>query len=315
MPFFGAHNSIAGGFHRALLAGQTLKMEAVQLFVSQPRAWPVTRAPAEKTTSRPGKRSPASAHLWRVKELSDEAVSIFQETLHQTGVRVLLAHASYLINMASPDEVLYRRSVEAFVAELRRAERLGLSCLVIHPGAHVGSGEETGLRRVAQALDEVHKRCAGFRVQILLETTAGQGSCLGHRFEHLARILQLVAEPERLGICLDTCHVFAAGYDLAPKRAYLATLRDFDRLIGLERLRAFHLNDSLKPQGSRRDRHAHIGQGCLGLEPFRLLVNDRRFHDRAMVLETPKEETAAGPMDAINLQTLRGLLASRRPRF
>jgi len=308
MPFFGAHNSIAGGFHQALLAGQALQMKAVQLFVSQPRAWPITPAPAEKTTSRAGKRLPTNAHSWRVKELSDEAVSIFQETLPQTGVRVLLAHDSYLINMASPDDSLYRRSVEAFIAEIQLAERLGLTYLVTHPGAHVGSGEEAGLRRVAQALDEVHERCAGFRVRILLETTAGQGSCLGHRFEHLARILELVAEPKRLGICLDTCHVFAAGYDLAPKRAYQATLRAFDRLIGLKRLCAFHLNDSLKPQGSRLDRHAHIGQGCLGLEPFRLLVNDRRFHDRAMVLETPKEETAAGSMDAINLQTLRGLL-------
>jgi deoxyribonuclease IV len=308
MPFFGAHNSIAGGFHKALLAGQSLAMEAVQLFVSQPRAWPVTRAPAEKTTSRSGKASIQNAHPWRAKELADEAVGIFQETLRQTGVRVLLAHDSYLINMASPEESLYRRSVEAFIAEMARAERLGLTYLVTHPGAHVGSGEDAGLRRVAQALDEVHERCAGFRVRILLETTAGQGSCLGHRFEHLARILQLVAEPERLGICLDTCHVFAAGYDLAPKRAYQATMHEFDRLIGLDRLRAFHLNDSLKPQGSRLDRHAHIGQGCLGLEPFRLLVNDRRFHDRPMVLETPKEETAAGSMDAINLQTLRGLL-------
>jgi deoxyribonuclease-4 len=235
-------------------------------------------------------------------------VSTFQETLRQTGVRVLLAHDSYLINMASPEEDLYRRSVEAFVVELQRAERLGLTYLVTHPGAHVGSGEEAGLKRFAQALDEVHQRCAEFRVRILLETTAGQGSCLGYRFEHLARILELVAEPERLGICLDTCHVFAAGYDLAPKRAYQATMRNFDRLLGLERLRAFHLNDSLKPQGSRLDRHAHIGTGCLGLEAFRLLVNDRRFQDRPMVLETPKEETAQGPMDAINLQTLRGLV-------
>jgi deoxyribonuclease IV len=209
--------------------------------------------------------------------------------------------------MASPDETLYRRSVEAFVIEMQRAERLGLTYLVTHPGAHVGSGEESGLERFAGALDEVHRRCAKYRVRILLETTAGQGSCLGYRFEHLARILALVAEPERLGICLDTCHVFAAGYGLAPKEAYQATMRDFDRLIGLDRLRAFHLNDSLKPAGSRVDRHAHIGQGCLGLEPFRLLMNDPRFRDRPMVLETPKEETAAGHMDAINLQTLRGL--------
>src|SRR5438132_3866115 len=209
--------------------------------------------------------------------------------------------------MASQDACVYLRSLESFIDEMQRAARLGLTYLVTHPGAHVGSGDEAGLARFSQAVNEVHERCADFRVQILLETTAGQGSCLGHRFEHLARILELVSQPERLGICLDTCHVFAAGYGLAPKPTYLATIREFDRLIGLHRLRAFHLNDSVKPQGSRIDRHAHIGQGCLGLEPFRLLVNDPRFHDRPMILETPKEETAAGPMDALNLQTLRGL--------
>lgn len=286
MPLFGAHLSIAGGYHRALVAARTYDCEAVQLFTK-------------------------NSNQWRAKELTDDDVNAFQETLRQTRVRVLLAHDSYLINMASPDESLYRRSVEAFVAEMQRAERLGLAYLVTHPGAHVGSGEETGLKRFAGALDEVHWRCDNFRVQILLETTAGQGSCLGYRFEHLAQILALVAEPERLGVCLDTCHVFAAGYDLAPKAAYQATMRHFDRLIGLHRLRAFHLNDSQKPHGSRVDRHAHIGQGCLGLEAFRLLVNDPRFRDRPMVLETPKEETAAGSMDAINLRTLRGLVRKK----
>ena len=148
---------------------------------------------------------------------------------------------------------------------------------------------------------------------MLLETTAGQGSSLGHRFEHLARILSLVTDPDRLGVCLDTCHVFAAGYALAPQAEYRATMRAFDRVIGLKRLRAFHLNDSLKPQGSRVDRHAHIGRGCLGLEPFRLLVNDRRFRSRPMVLETPKEETEDGDMDRINLKLLQGLVERANP--
>jgi deoxyribonuclease-4 len=162
---------------------------------------------------------------------------------------------------------------------------------------------------VAQALDEAHGRCPGFRVQVLLETTAGQGSSLGHRFEHLARILELVKEPKRLGVCLDTCHVFAAGYALSPETEYQATMRAFDRLIGLSRLRVFHVNDSLKPFGSRVDRHAHIGEGQLGLEPFRLLVNDPRFHNRPMVLETPKEGPDGTEMDAVNLGVLRGLVA------
>jgi deoxyribonuclease-4 len=277
--------SIAGGYHQALLAAQKYDCEAVQLFTK-------------------------NSNQWQAKEITDQDVSTFQQTLRQTGVRMSLAHDSYLINLASPDESLYQRSLEAFAVEVQRAERLGLDYLVTHPGAHVGGGEEAGLKRVASALDEVHERCAGFRVQILLETTAGQGSCLGHRFEHLAQLLALTAQSERLGVCLDTCHVFAAGYALAPKAAYEATLKEFDRLIGLERLRAFHLNDSQKPLGCRVDRHAHIGRGCLGLEPFRLLVNDRRFRDLPMLLETPKESDE-GDMDALNLQTLRGLLKKK----
>jgi deoxyribonuclease-4 len=150
----------------------------------------------------------------------------------------------------------------------------------------------------------VHQRCPDYRVQILLETTAGQGNSLGHRFEHLARIRELLAEPQRVGVCLDTRHVFAAGYALAPVKEYRATLREFERVIGLKWLRAFHVKDSLKPQGSRVDRHAHLGQGCLGLEPFRLLVNDPRFRNRPMILETPKEND----MDAVNLRTLRDLV-------
>jgi len=163
---------------------------------------------------------------------------------------------------------------------------------------------------VAAAIDEVHQRCAGYRVKILLETTAGMGTSLGHRFEHLAHILGKVAQPKRLGVCLDTCHVFAAGYGLAPEREYRATFREFDRRIGLKWLRAFHLNDSLKPLGSRVDRHAHIGRGCLGREPFRLVVNDRRFRARPMVLETPKESEENDDMDPVNLAVLRGLVGA-----
>lgn len=287
MPLFGAHLSIAGGCHHALLAAQAYGMEVVQLFTK-------------------------STNQWRAKELTDDDVRTFRDTLRATGLRYPMAHDSYLINLASPDETLYRQSIEAFVTELQRAEVLGLSYLVMHPGSHLGSGEAAGLTRIAAALDEVHARCPGFRVQVLLETTAGQGSNLGYRFEHLARILELVQHPDRLGICLDTCHVFAAGYPLAPPAEYRKTFKTFDRLLGLNRLRAFHLNDSVKPLGSRVDRHAHLGQGCLGLEPFRLLVNDRRFRDHPMVLETPKKDKAGRDMDAVNLQVLRGLVSSRR---
>ncbi len=287
MPLFGAHMSIAGGYHNALLQAQVRGCEAVQLF---------THAPNQ----------------WKAKELSEEEVRLFRRTLRQTRLRQPTAHDCYLTNLASPEEALYRRSLETFLTELKRADRLGLRYLVMHPGAHLDSGEEAGLTRVAAALDEIHNRLPACRVHVLLETTAGQGSTLGYRFEHLARILSLVSQADRLGVCFDTCHVFAAGYALSPAAEYKATMRTFERTIGLRRLRVFHVNDSRKPPGSRVDRHAHIGRGEMGLEPFRLLVNDRRFRNRPMILETPKEEGEENDMDVVNLATLRGLMTEDR---
>jgi deoxyribonuclease-4 len=275
--------SISGGHHNALLTAHKLACDTVQLFTK-------------------------NSNQWNCRAISAAEILTFRRTLRQTRLRCPMAHDSYLINLASPACTLYRRSIDALIEELRRAEWLGLRYLVVHPGSHMDDTEDAGLARVAAALDRVHARCCDFRVQILLETTAGQGTNLGHRFEHLAHILSLVKEPRRLGVCLDTCHVFAAGYALWPPPEYEATLRAFDRIIGLGRLRAFHLNDSRKPLGSRVDRHAHIGQGCLGLEPFRLLVNDARFRNRPMVLETPKEETDERDMDSVNLELLRGLV-------
>ncbi len=283
MPLFGAHKSIAGGYHNALLAAAADGCDTVQLF---------TRNNTQ----------------WRAKPLTDEDVRMFKRTLRQTRLRLPMAHTCYLINLASPDPKLYRQSLEAFVIEVQRAEALGLRYLVIHPGTAVDGDVEAGLARVARALDEVHLRCAGFRVKVLLENTAGQGNSLGHRFEHLGRILALVGEPKRLGVCLDTCHVFAAGYALYPEKDYRATMSELNRLVGVGRVRAFHLNDSRRTLGSRVDRHAHIGQGCIGLPGFRLLVNDPRFRNRPMVLETPKESPEIADMDPINLQALRGLM-------
>jgi deoxyribonuclease IV len=279
MPLFGAHLSVAGGLHNALLAAQGHGMATVQLFTK-------------------------NANQWSARDLTDDEVRLFRRTRRQARLRLPMAHTSYLINLASPEEENWRRSINAMLDEMRRAERLGLRYLIVHPGAHLDSGEEAGLARVARALDEVHAHCADFRVRVLLETTAGQGTTLGHRFEHLVRILELVARPERLGVCLDTCHVFAAGYALAPEKEYRATLRAFHTAVGLWRLRVFHVNDSLRPQGSRLDRHASVGRGQLGLEPFRLLVNDRRFRSRPMVLETPPEEVAQ------DLATLKGLMTT-----
>jgi len=279
MPLFGAHQSIAGGYHNALLTAQALQCDTVQLFTK-------------------------NNMQWRAKDISDDDVRTFKRVLRQTRLRLPVAHNCYLINIASADAELYRKSLESLIVEVQRAEALGLRYLVMHPGSPVDCDETEGVSRVVQALDEVHRRCAGARVRILLETTAGQGSCLGHRFEHLAAILEQVDETERVGVCFDTCHVFAAGYPLAPEPAYRSTMRQFDRIIGLGRLKAFHMNDSQKPLGSRIDRHAHIGRGCLGLEPFRLLINDRRFRRHPMLLETPKED-GRRDMDRINLRTLR----------
>jgi deoxyribonuclease IV len=282
MPLFGAHLSIAGGCHNAVTRAIEYGCQTVQIFTK-------------------------NANQWEGKPLTLEDRALFRKMLRRSGLKCPTAHDSYLINLASSDEKLYRRSLEAFIDEVERAEALGLKYLVMHPGAHMGAGEEAGLARVAAALDEVHSRCAACKVKVLLETTAGQGSALGHRFEHLATILKLVAEPRRLGVCLDTCHVFVAGYPLGTRAEYEATFREFDRVIGLKWLKVFHLNDSLKPLGSRVDRHAHIGKGCLGSEPFRMLVNDPRFRVHPMILETPKESDACDDMDVINLTTLREL--------
>jgi deoxyribonuclease-4 len=278
--------SIAGGYFHAVEAARKHQCEALQIFTK-------------------------NSNQWKGKDLTDEDIRLFRGALRGSDVRVTMAHDSYLINLASPDEVLYRRSLEAFVLEVDRAERFGLKYLVMHPGSPGDENVEAGLRRIAAALDEVHRRCSGYRVKVLLENTAGQGYSLGHRFEHLGRIFELVEEPDRLGVCLDTCHIFAAGYPLSPEKEYRATFREFDRQVGLRRLRVFHVNDSLKPLGSRVDRHAHIGRGCLGLEPFRLLVNDRRFRRLPMILETPKEDANEGDMDTVNLDVLRSLVKSR----
>ena len=283
MPLFGAHLSIAGGYHKALLEAQRFGCETVQLFTK-------------------------NSNQWAAKQITDAEAAQFRSLVADLGLQHPTAHDSYLINLASPDEALYRRSIEAFVVELQRAERLGLSYLVTHPGAHMAGTEEEGLKRVAKGLDEACSRCPGFHVKVLLETTAGQGTSLGHRFEHLACILELVKTPERLGVCLDTCHIFAAGYSLATPNEYKATMKEFDTIIGLDKLQLFHVNDSLKMFGSRVDRHAHLGRGQIGIEPFRSLVNDERFASHPMILETPKEDGDTKDMDIVNLAALRGLV-------
>lgn len=287
MPYFGAHLSIAGGLHNAISAAEALACQTVQLFTK-------------------------NSNQWKGKPLTPADVATFREAAARSGLKHLTAHDSYLINLAAPADELYEKSIAAFQDEVERAESLGLDYLVMHPGAHTGSGDEAGLERVVAALDRIHAACPGFHVQVLLETTAGQGTTLGHRFEHLAYLLKHLRDPERVGVCVDTCHIFAAGYPLAEERDYNATFAEFDRLIGLERIRVFHLNDSVKGLGCRVDRHAGIGLGQIGEDAFRRLVNDRRFAELPMILETPKEDADGQPMDPINLAKLRGFLTKSR---
>lgn len=286
MAILGAHMSIAGGYYKAVEAAARVGCDCVQLFTK-------------------------NNNQWRAKELTDEDVDLFRTRLKELGIAHPIAHDSYLINLASPDRELWSKSIDAFVIEMLRAERLGIPFVVTHPGAYTTSSEEAGLKAVARALDEVHVQTRGIKSKCLLETTAGQGSCLGNRFEHLAAVIDLVKDPDRLGVCVDTCHVFAAGYPLGTEKDYKATMRALDKSIGVKLVKAFHLNDSLKPLGSRVDRHAHIGRGAMGKEPFRFLLNDRRFRKVPMYLETPKGEEKGKDLDAINLKTLRGLIASR----
>lgn len=303
MPILGSHTSIAGGLHRAVQRAHAVGCDCVQFFTGNPRAFPKA-----KTSVRFGRFLTKNNNQWRAKPILEAEAALFRSTLAELTIAHPIAHNSYLINLASPDDVLWRRSIEAFVIELQRAEQLRLDCVVTHPGAAVDSSEEQGLKRVVAALNEIHAQTRGVKVRILLETTAGQGSCLGHRFEHLATILSSVKRPQRLGVCVDTCHIFAAGYPLGTLRQYRDTIKKLAAIVGLDQVRAFHLNDSKRELGSRVDRHEHIGKGRLGLEPFRYLLNDERFQHVPMYLETPKGVVDGEELDVMNLRTLRGLV-------
>jgi deoxyribonuclease-4 len=278
----GAHESIAGGLYKAFDRARSVGCESVQIFVKPNRSW-------------------------AAKPLTEEDIGLFQAKFAESDISPVVAHTCYLLNLASPDDDLWRKSRDTLILELERCETLEVPYLVLHPGAHVGSGEEAGLRRMAQALGEVHAAAPGFQTQILLETTAGQGSRLGCRFEQLAWLLEHTPQGERLGVCLDTCHVFAAGYELRTLEGYEATIDRFERLIGLERLEAVHLNDSQYALGSRRDRHEHIGQGHIGLEGFRNVLSDPRLDGLPGLLETPKSSDLRE--DAENLAVLRSLIS------
>jgi deoxyribonuclease-4 len=280
----GAHVPVAGGLHLAPARGRAIGAEAIQIF---------TRNKVQ----------------WRARPVSADEAAAFRSALAESGIAVVLTHCSYLVNLASPERGARERSVASFLAEMERCHALGVPLLVFHPGAHMGAGEAAGLAAVAGSLDEILERGRGLAVRPLIEVTAGQGSYVGHRFEHLAFILGRVREPERLGVCLDTCHLYAAGYDLATPSGYESTMRELARVVGLDKVRAFHINDSKARLGRHFDLHAPIGRGHLGRATFRRLLRDGRFAGLPMVLETP------GPLAAWKreLKLLRTLRGRRRP--
>ncbi len=287
-PRLGAHMSIAGGMDQAPLRGREAECDTIQVFTKSNRQW-------------------------RARPLSDAEVAGFRRNLRVTGIRPVVAHASYLLNLAAPTAAIWKQSVAAFAEELTRADQLGIPYLVVHPGAHAGAGERDGVARVAEALNLVQAALPDLKARVLLEHTAGQGSGLGHRFEQLAAILAQVDRRKRVGICLDTCHLFAAGYDIRTASGYRETLRAVESSVGLRRVRAIHMNDSRQDLGSRVDRHEHIGKGRLGLAAFGWFVNDPRLRRIPMIVETPDAGDRLAD-DRRNVQQLRSLIRpGRRP--
>ena len=278
----GAHFSIAGGLHKAVFSASEYGCTTLQIFTK-------------------------NANTWKERRLSAHDIKQFDAARKKTGITWICSHAAYLINLASPDPSKYKQSIKALENELVRSSQLSLPCVIMHPGSHMGAGEDTGLRRVSEGINRVFDRVPEATSQLLLETAAGQGSNVGHTFEQLAAISDKVEVKERIGFCLDTCHVFAAGYDLRTKTAYRETMQAFYRVIGLDRLRVIHLNDTKKGLGSRIDRHEHIGRGAIGINAFTFILNDPQLKGLPMIIETPKKE---GPVDydRINLNRLRSLI-------
>ena len=295
-PLLGAHMSVAGGLPRGVERAVAHRCDAFQIFTK-------------------------NASQWRGRALPLEEVREFRAKVKAAGIGPVVSHASYLINLATASKGLRQQSIEAMADEIDRAEALGLLGVVLHPGCYTHGSEADGLNLIADALLNLLDERVRGQTMVLLEHTAGQGTALGATFEQLASILAKTKHHTRIGVCLDTCHLLASGYDLSSPEGYAETFKQFGRLVGFGRLKVFHLNDSKKPLGSRVDRHEHIGQGCLGLEPFRRIVNDPRFRGLPMLLETPKTEGratnvfAVDPLDERNLNTLRGLIADSPQRF
>jgi deoxyribonuclease IV len=281
IPLLGAHMSIGGGVHRAIERSCSIECTAMQMFVK-------------------------NNMQWFARPLEREEIKAFLRHAQRKQIEAAFAHSSYLINLAATNPQFHANSLRALAEELTRAHQLELPFLVLHPGAHLGAGEEAGIEKIVASIDAIWAVIPKVKTKIALETTAGQGSCLGDKFEHLAAIIENVREPERLCVCLDTAHVFEAGYDIGSEAGVKKVFREFDQVVGLNRLAAIHLNDSKTALGSRVDRHEHIGKGKIGLDAFRFIMRDRRFRKIPKVLETPKDKELTE--DVINMKTLRGLL-------
>lgn len=277
----GSHMSIAGGVFNAVRLGASAGCDVVQIFTKQP-------------------------NQWRAKPLTDEEITQFFTSQKETGVKVACAHNSYLINLASPDDDLWEKSFGSMKEEYERCAVLKIPDLVMHPGSHVGSGQEAGLKQIGRALNRLFSESPDMKTVVCLEITAGQGTNLGCTFEQLAAIIDMVEDKNRVGVCLDSCHLFGAGYPMQTEKEYKATMKEFNDRIGYKYLKVYHLNDSLKPFGQHKDRHEHIGKGLMGLEPFRFIMNDARLRRIPQILETPKGEDLKEDIE--NLQTLRSLI-------
>ena len=277
----GAHMSIAGGVHCAVERAASIGCTTMQIFVK-------------------------NNNQWRGKKLTAEDIATYKKLLRESSVGPVVVHDTYLINLCATNKDILQKSRDALKDELDRCEMLGVEYLNFHPGSHMGAGEEEGIKRISESLNLIHEQTDGYRVKSVIETTAGQGTAIGYRFEHLRRIIDLVEQQERMAVCVDTCHIFAAGYDIVTEAGYEQTFREFDSIVGLPRLVAFHVNDAKRERGSRVDRHEHIGEGTIGKAGFRLLMNDDRFQTIPKILETPK-----GPEmkeDVKNMRVLRNLV-------
>jgi deoxyribonuclease-4 len=281
-PLLGAHFSIAKGLHNALREAVSYKCNTLQMFTK-------------------------NATIWKERFLNDEEIKRFHQTAADSGIQKIASHTSYLINLAAVEKKKHAMACEALKQELIRSSQLSLSFVILHPGSHMGKGEEEGMAKITDSINQIFDETPDVITRLLLETTAGQGSGVGSRFDHLACIMDRVTQKHRIGICLDTCHIFAAGYDIRTKASYRKTMRQFDSIIGLNHLYLIHLNDSKRELGSRVDRHMHIGKGCIGLDAFRYLMNDKKLWNIPKIIETQKT-TEGKDWDRINLERLRSLV-------